>query len=84
MRVDRRILCRMYIVVALDTMGAVPLLHSLEFFLNEPLGSFSLFLGISPESGNFQIPVTLCNFEVALPVTFFGGAHVAPRTSHVL
>ena len=34
--------------------------------------------------GNFQIPVTSCNSVVALPVTFFGGAYVAPRASLVL
>ena len=31
--------------------------------------------------GIFQIPVALCNFDVALPVTFFGGAYVAPKAS---
>ena len=85
MRVDSRILCRMRIVVALDTIGVVPLLHSPEFSLKWAFWApfryswvFHRNLGIS------QIPVTLCNFEVALPVTFFGGAHVAPRTSLVL
>ena len=49
-----------------------------------PTGVFWFFMHVLPESGIFQIPVIPCNSDVALPVTFFGGAYVAPGASLVL
>ena len=84
-RVDGKLLCHLRVVVASDVAEVVPLLSLFEFSLKYAFWAPIRYFWVSSRnSGISLISVALCNFEVAFPVTFFGGSHVAPRTSLVL
>ena len=69
---------------ASNTTKVFPSLFFFSLLQNMLSGPSYVVLDVLPETGNFPDSGGIVQlFEVVLPVTFFGGAHVAPRTSLV-
>ena len=73
--VDGKISCHLPNFVALNTTGATPLMELFEFSLKCAFWVSLCYSWVLRQNlGISQVPAALCNFEVALPVTSFGGA----------
>ena len=73
--VDGRISCHLPIFDVLNITGVAPLMELFEFSLKCAFWvSLCYSWALRRNQGIFQVPAASYNFEVAFPVTFFGGA----------